>query len=60
MSTLTELLDRLTGVAMLREKQLVIEAQIKHLMTSEIDHEKRLLKLEAIVAAGLPQLPRPR
>jgi hypothetical protein len=61
MSTITELLDRLSGIAVLKERQAETNRNVDRTLTWLLDHEKRLLRLElgGGRSAGRPALERP-
>ncbi|MFZ5594496.1 MAG: hypothetical protein ACOY4D_09620 [Pseudomonadota bacterium] len=46
MSLLTEILDRLSGVTVVREKLHATAERVEKLSDTLLDHEKRLIKLE--------------
>ena len=60
MSTITEILDRLSGIAALKERQAETNRNVDRTLVWLLDHEKRLLRLELGVrndAADKPALP---
>lgn len=59
MSVLTEILDRLSGVAMVRERVTDTARRVEALAERVLDHERRLIRLETLVgAAQIPPPPR--
>lgn len=64
MSTLSEILDRLSGIATLRERVTETSRHVDKALAWLLDHEKRLIQLEAAqgrVALAAPQaVARPR
>lgn len=63
MSAITDILDRLSGVAILKERMGEINKNLDRSQVWLFDHEKRLIRLEALnpaVAskAKTPRLPR--
>ncbi len=66
MSTIAEILDRLSGVAVLRERVAETSRNVDKSLNWLLDHEKRLIRLEsaamarpAVEPAPAPRLPRP-
>jgi hypothetical protein len=57
MSTVSELLDRLTGIGPMKETQKALESRIERFATLLLDHERRLVRLET--ASELRRLPPP-
>jgi hypothetical protein len=47
MSTITDILDRLSGVAIVKERLLETNRNVDRALTWLFDHEKRLLRIEA-------------
>lgn len=65
MSTIAEILDRLSGVAALKERIAETNRNLDRSLAWLLDHEKRLIRLEAgtdaaasPTAAKRPRLPR--
>lgn len=59
MSTIAEVLDRLSGVAVLKERLAETNRNVDRTLTWLLEHEKRLIQLEASRAApAAPRLPR--
>jgi hypothetical protein len=61
MSAVTEILDRLSGIAVLKERLAETNRNVERTLGWLLEHEKRLIKLE--MAAGTappPRLPKPR
>lgn len=64
MSTIAEILDRLSGVAVLKERLAETNRNVDRSLAWLLDHEKRLIHLEAAAkampapAASTPRLPR--
>jgi hypothetical protein len=54
MSLVTEILDRLTGIAVVREKLSETGQRVNKLTDALIDHERRLVRLETIVLSPMP------
>lgn len=50
MSSIAEILDRLSGVAVLRERVGEMSRRLDKAADMLLDHEKRLLRLEAVAA----------
>ena len=57
MSTIAEILDRLSGVAVLKERLSETNRNVERSLAWLLDHEKRLIQLEASRQA--PALPAP-
>lgn len=60
MSLVTEMLDRLSGIAAVREQLNMTSHRVEKLADLMIDHEKRLIRLEvagASAPASKPVLP---
>lgn len=55
MSTVSELLDRLTGIGPMKETQKALESRIERFAALLLDHERRLVRLET--ASELRRLP---
>lgn len=61
MSTIAEILDRLSGVAILKERLAETNRNVDRSLNWLLDHEKRLIHLEASVkVASAPTSPQPR
>ena len=64
MSTIAEILDRLSGVAVLKERLSETNRNVERSLAWLLDHEKRLIQLEATrhvtvtTSAAPPRLPR--
>jgi hypothetical protein len=64
LSTIAEILDRLSGVAVLKERLAETNRNVDRSLAWLLDHEKRLIHLEAAakvapaLAASTPRLPR--
>lgn len=63
MSLISEILDRLSGVAAVRERLAETGQRVSTLTDWVVDHEKRLTRLETVIAVGrqtkrLPKKPR--
>lgn len=52
MSLVTEILDRLSGVAVVREKLSETSRKVNTLAAWVLDHEKRLTRLETLSGVG--------
>lgn len=52
MSTIAEILDRLSGVAVLKERLAETNRNVDRSLTWLLDHEKRLIHLEAAAKAA--------
>ena len=52
MSLVTEILDRLSGIAVVREKLTETSQKINTLAAWVLDHEKRLTRLETLSGIG--------
>lgn len=52
MSLVTEILDRLSGVAVVREKLSETSQKVNTLAAWVLDHEKRLTRLETLYGVG--------
>ena len=52
MSLVTEILDRLSGVAVVREKLSETSQKVNTLAAWVLDHEKRLTRLETLSSVG--------
>jgi hypothetical protein len=60
MSAITEILDRLSGVAVLKERMAETNRNVDRSLTWLLDHEKRLIRLEATSPPqAVPALPKP-
>lgn len=57
MSLVTEVLDRLSGIAAVREHMNMTSQRVEKLADLLIDHERRLIRLEA---GAPPRKPAPR
>ena len=55
MSLITELLDRLSGVAVVRERLGDTVKRVDALAERLVDHERRLTRLEVIVSSESPR-----
>ena len=53
MSTIAEMLDRLSGVAILKERMAETNRNVERSLTWLLDHEKRLIRLEAVGSVRL-------
>ena len=64
MSVLSEVLDRLSGVAVIRERLADTAQRVERVTDLMLDHERRLARLEALVLeqrmAPAGRLPRKR
>lgn len=63
MSTIAEILDRLSGVAALKERLAETSRNVDRSLAWLLDHEKRLIRLEAtgqIVQASAVEVKQPR
>ena len=62
MSTVAEILDRLSGVSVLKERLSETNRNVDKSLNWLLDHEKRLIHLEAAakVAHAVPQASQPR
>ncbi len=60
MSTIAEILDRLSGVAILKERLAETNRNVDRSLAWLLDHEKRRIRLEAAGQAvpAAPRLPR--
>ena len=64
MSTIGEILDRLSGIAILKERLAETNRDVDRSLNWLLDHEKRLTRLETLAGAGAepppkrPRLPR--
>jgi hypothetical protein len=67
LSTIAEILDRLCGVAVLKERLAETNRHVDRSLTWLLDHEKRLIQLEAAAKVSMapaaapasrPRLPR--
>lgn len=64
MSTIAEILDRLSGVTVLKERLAETNRNVDRSLSWLLDHEKRLIHLEAAAkvapapSASTPRLPR--
>ena len=52
MATLQELFDRLSGIALVRERMADTKSQVEDHRRLLIDHERRLAQVEARIAAS--------
>lgn len=52
MSLVTDILDRLSGIAVVREKLSETTQKVNTLAAWVLDHEKRLTRLETLSAVG--------
>jgi hypothetical protein len=59
-STIAEILDRLSGVAVLKERLGETNRNVDRALNWLLEHEKRLIRIESAVptAAASPRLPR--
>lgn len=57
MSTIAEILDRLSGVAVLKERLAETSRNVDRSLAWLLDHEKRMIRLEARSDAGPPPTP---
>lgn len=55
MSVITDILDRLSGVAVVRERVVETGKRVDHLADSLLDHERRLTRLEAHTLEPAPR-----
>ncbi len=55
MSLITELMDRLSGVAVVRERLGDTVKRVEALTERLVDHERRLTRLEVLVPPELPR-----
>lgn len=53
MSLVTEILDRLSGIAVVREKLMETGQKVNTLAAWVLDHEKRLTRLETLSGIGV-------
>lgn len=60
MSTIAEILDRLSGVAVLKERLAETNRNVDRSLNWLLDHEKRLIHLEASAKAAPMPAERPR
>lgn len=62
MSTIAEILDRLSGVAVLKERLSETNRNVERSLAWLLDHEKRLIQIEstrqATASLAPPRLPR--
>jgi hypothetical protein len=62
LSTIAEILDRLSGVAVLKERLFETNRNVERSLAWLLDHEKRLIQIEAtrqiMPSAAPPRLPR--
>lgn len=56
LSTTAEILDRLSGVAVLKERLAETNRNVERALIWLLDHEKRLIRLEA-TSQGIPSAP---
>lgn len=54
MGTITDILDRLSGVAVLKAQVDVVAKNVDQSLTWLLDHEKRILKIEAKQGVSQP------
>lgn len=54
MSLVTETLDRLTGIAVVREKLFESGQRAERFAKIVMDHEKRLVRIETLIFAPTP------
>lgn len=54
MSLISEILDRLSGVAVVRERLAETSRRVERLAEHLLDHERRLARLEAMVLESPP------
>jgi len=59
MSTITEILDRLSGIAVLKERLAETNRHVDRSLAWLLDHEKRLIRLEAKTEVTRPAAPQP-
>lgn len=55
MTVITDILDRLSGVAVVRERLADTGKRVDHLAESLLDHERRLTRLEALTLEPQPR-----
>jgi hypothetical protein len=60
MSLVTEILDRLTGIAIVRAKLAKTTQRVETIGARPLDHEKRILRLEASTERPASAVPRPK
>lgn len=60
MSLVTEILDRLTGIAIVRAKLDETTQRVETIGAWLLDHEKRILRLEASIERAASAVPRPK
>jgi hypothetical protein len=58
LSAITELLDRLSGIAVVRERLGDTAKRVDHLADRLLDHERRLTRLETLAPPDPPRGPR--
>lgn len=58
MSLLTEILDRLSGIAVVRERVSDTAKRVDALAERVLDHERRLIRLETLVSVA--EVPAPK
>jgi hypothetical protein len=58
LSTIAEILDRLSGVAVLKERVAETSRNVDRSMAWLLEHEKRLIRLETATPAAPPPPPR--
>ena len=60
MSVLTDILDRLSGVAVVRERLMDTAKRVDQMSDHVLDHERRLIRIETLLAmselAGVKRL----
>jgi hypothetical protein len=59
LSTITDILDRLSGVAVLKERLTEINRNVDRSLAWLLDHEKRMIRLETRSEVTAPAEPRP-
>ncbi len=59
MSAITDILDRLSGLAILKERLSETNRNVERSMAWLLDHEKRLIRLEA-TGQLMPAPPKPK
>lgn len=61
MSGIGEILDRLSGVAVVKEQVAAVKSELARILPLPVDHERRLTRLETrSELAGTPKLEGPK
>jgi hypothetical protein len=61
MSLVTDILDRLTGLAVVKAQLDTTAAEVRRMGDWLLDHEKRVIRLESVAPSSAPATPeRPR